>query len=327
MSTRSPSSSRWSRAGGARLADLAQHLVLGRGDSGRAGWEARPAPRAPLLDGAQLGVQLLLALGGAAHLRDRLRRVLAGALQLADPLGRLVLLAARSSSSSGSTRAPALVQLQRLVERAGSAPRRASASRARCGSSPDLRRSSTGGPRGWRPGPTRSRPRRRFVPEYLREEVGDQLGVPAHHDVRRHDLAREAAVADREQHVVPALLADVEVRPVGDLAALELPRRPCCRRRWRRPASGSREQRSLKSTAPSWLAVSSFGDLDLAAAAAPGCASAAQADEVRQGGSRRRIVSRPRAAASPSAPPAGRPARLGCGNDEKDSAARAARPS
>src|SRR4051812_36458761 len=54
------------------------------------------------------------------------------------------------------------------------------------------------------------------------EEGRDLLGVLADHHVGRHDRAREAAVADGEEHVVPLDLALVEVRAVGALAALDL---------------------------------------------------------------------------------------------------------
>src|SRR4051812_24122436 len=60
------------------------------------------------------------------------------------------------------------------------------------------------------------------LPGVCLQELGHLLGVLTHHDVRRHDRPREAAVADREENVLLLLLADVEVRPVRPLTALDL---------------------------------------------------------------------------------------------------------
>src|SRR4051812_10419819 len=48
-------------------------------------------------------------------------------------------------------------------------------------------------------------------------ELGDVLRIAPDDHVRRHDRAGEAAVANRVQHVLPGLLADVEVGTVGAL--------------------------------------------------------------------------------------------------------------
>jgi hypothetical protein len=97
------------------LADLAQHLVLvRRGGVGQVR-QRQQHGRSPLLDRAQLLVQLLLALREPARLGDRLGGVLAGPLQLADALARLVLARAQLLELR-QKRAAALVQLERLVE-------------------------------------------------------------------------------------------------------------------------------------------------------------------------------------------------------------------
>ena len=86
--------------------------------------------RAPLLHLAQLLLELLLALRDALHLRDRLRRVRAGALQLADPLRGLVLPPPQLLQPR-QQRPPALVELERLVEQRHVEPAPAQAPRAR----------------------------------------------------------------------------------------------------------------------------------------------------------------------------------------------------
>ena len=112
--------------------------------------------------------------------------------------------------------------------RASAAPRRASAARAGSGSSRMLRRSSISGARWpgalayWEPDPV---PGCGGSPASRAGVLGDELGdadrVLAGDDVLGHDRAREAAVSDREQDVVEALGALVEVRalhaerPVG----------------------------------------------------------------------------------------------------------------
>src|SRR5690242_11268362 len=54
-------------------------------------------------------------------------------------------------------------------------------------------------------------------PRVLRHEGRHVLGFLAHHHVRRHDRAGEAAVANCEEHVLHALLAEVEVGAVRAL--------------------------------------------------------------------------------------------------------------
>ena len=101
--------------GPARLADLADHLVR---VGGARVWQVGQRHQhrgAPLLHRAQLLVQLLLALGEPAHLGDRLRGVLTAALQLPDPLARLVLARAQVLQLR-QQRSPALVELERLVQ-------------------------------------------------------------------------------------------------------------------------------------------------------------------------------------------------------------------
>src|SRR5688572_14488746 len=63
---------------------------------------------------------------------------------------------------------------------------------------------------------------RGLLPRVLVEELRHSPGLVADHDVRRHDRPGEAAVADREEGVVPAHVAGVEVRAVGALGALDL---------------------------------------------------------------------------------------------------------
>ena len=108
----------------AGLADLAEHLVLvRRGGVGQVR-QRQQHGRAPLLDRAQLLLELLLALGEPARLGDRLGGVLAVPLQLADALARLVLARAQLLELR-QERAAALVELERLVEqrRIDAAPR------------------------------------------------------------------------------------------------------------------------------------------------------------------------------------------------------------
>ena len=64
-----------------------------------------------------------------------------------------------------------------------------------------------------------------WSPEYWARKLGDRLRVVADDDVLGHDRAREAAVADRVEHLFDVLLADVEVRPVGAHAVLDARRR------------------------------------------------------------------------------------------------------
>src|SRR5436305_6433657 len=59
--------------------------------------------------------------------------------------------------------------------------------------------------------------RRRLRAGVLRHERGHLLRVLPNHHVRRHDRALEAAVAAREQHVLHALLAEVEIGTVRAL--------------------------------------------------------------------------------------------------------------
>jgi hypothetical protein len=99
----------------AGLAHLAQHLVLvRRGGVGQV-WQRQQHGGAPLLDRAQLLLELLLALREPARLGDRLGGVLAVPLQLADALTRLVLARAQLLKVRQERAAP-LVQLERLVD-------------------------------------------------------------------------------------------------------------------------------------------------------------------------------------------------------------------
>ena len=79
----------------------------------------------------------------------------------------------------------------------------------------------------------------------LGQERGDVVGLPADHDVLGHDRAGEAAVADRVEHAVGRLAADVEVRAVRRARGRGPPSRRPARRR--RPACGS--PRSARRTA------------------------------------------------------------------------------
>ena len=149
--------------------------------------------------------------------------------------------ARRASSSSSS---------------ASAAPRRASAARAGPGSSRIAFRSSDGRARrsrarlgGCRAESSRAR---RGVGVDLRagvlgDEVGHGLGVVADDDVLRHDRAREPAVADREEGV---LVVD---RRAGRSWGPGCGGRGCRTPAPPRPSSvWQPEQRSAKSTAPSW---------------------------------------------------------------------------
>jgi hypothetical protein len=101
-------------AGGSGLADLSDHRVLrGRIRVGEVGQRREPCLEL-LLHRFQLGVELLLAVAHRAHLGNRLRGVAALALQLADPLRRLVLRRAQVLEL-GKQRAAAGVDLQHAV--------------------------------------------------------------------------------------------------------------------------------------------------------------------------------------------------------------------
>jgi hypothetical protein len=111
------------QAGAAGLALLAQDGVLRRrrlvGQVGQGG----EGGGAALLDVAQLLLELLLAVRDPPDLLDRAGGVLARALQLPDPLRRLVLAAAQVLELGQDRPAP-LVELERVVEdgRIGAAP-------------------------------------------------------------------------------------------------------------------------------------------------------------------------------------------------------------
>src|SRR5688500_8961962 len=162
---------------------------------------------------------------------------------------------ARRSSSSGKSERRRSSSSSASSKIAGSIPRRASPSRAGCWSSRICLRSSIATPSVVLAAAAR----------VLGEEVRDGLGFLAGHDVGRHDRAREAAVADREQSVVAIHLADVEVRPVRALAALELSLglRPVRVRLLERVAAGAPLVEELGSAMGGLVAL---GHLDLAAA-------------------------------------------------------------
>ena len=131
-------------AGLARLADLAQHLVLlGRGRVGRVRARRRARPASCSSTVADLGLELLHLGGDAAHLLDRGRRVLARALGLGDLVARRVLrrrAAPRAAGRSSRRRASSASS----SSSASAAPRRASAARTGSGSRRISFRSSTG---------------------------------------------------------------------------------------------------------------------------------------------------------------------------------------
>ena len=164
----------------------------------------------------QLGLQLAGALAQLLHLGVV---GLAGSRRLLDLLGELVLLGA-DLVDPGVQLAAALVERQQLVELlGGAAPRQRGA--GRLGVATDLlqveRGSASGGPALGLPGRGASST---SVPEYSLDEPGDRLGVLADDDVLGHDRPGEAAVADREDRVLVGLLALVEVRALGALAAV-----------------------------------------------------------------------------------------------------------
>ena len=206
-------------AGRARLAHLAQHLVLVRrgrvGQVRQRGEHARcaaPRPRAAPPPARFSRAETPRDLG------DRLGRVLAGALQLADPLRGLVLARAAAPPARAAARGGA--RRARAPRRAAPGRRRAgaSASRAGCGSSRISLRSSTA----TSPGSASRRLAARVLATGSRRPASASSPTTTFAGMI---APGEAAVADGEQHVVAALLAHVEVRPVGALAALELPLR------------------------------------------------------------------------------------------------------
>jgi hypothetical protein len=104
--------------GRARLAHLAQNLVLlRRRRVGRVG-HSRERLLEPLLHLADLGLELLHLRRDAAHLLDRARRVVAGALGLGDLVVGRVLLRAQLLEPRQKL-APARVERQELVEHVG----------------------------------------------------------------------------------------------------------------------------------------------------------------------------------------------------------------
>src|SRR3954447_19721826 len=122
---------------------------------------------------------------------------------------------ARSASSAGSSSRRRASSRSTSSSRSA-ARRRSKAARAASGSRRSSFRSSTG-----------RRPPEWLLRRGLRarvalEEDRHVAGVLAGHDVRGHDRAGEAAVADRVQNILARFLADVEVRAVGALAALDL---------------------------------------------------------------------------------------------------------
>ena len=152
-----------------------------------------------------------------AHLGDHGLGVLAGALRRRRSIGGAVL-PRPPLLDLGQQLPAALVEAQQLVERLGGAAARQRGPRG-LGILADARRSSISGPRGpgarLRGSPTRRpvaearRPRGRRTRRRTRRRC---LASVADDDVLGHDRAREAAVSDREQDVVEALGALVEVR-------------------------------------------------------------------------------------------------------------------
>ena len=220
MSTRPPSRSRWSRPGRARLADLAQHLVLlGRRRVGRvrhAGErrvELLLAPSRPRACSSFTfaATPCISSIAADASPPERLASAI---LSFASFWRCAQLLELAAAARAGARRAPAARR---------SRPRRLGA-RA-------LREPAPGravSPLGRAPGGLGSLPSSPSSEDFrpsravLLEELGDCVGLLAHDDVRRHDRAGEAAVADGEQHVVAWHLARVEVRAVRALAARDL---------------------------------------------------------------------------------------------------------
>ena len=144
---RRPAARRGLRPVLAGLAHLADDLVLAGGASDRAGSAAPASTRrgGPPACAAPRS-ELLLALGRAARLGDRLRGVLAAPLQLADPLAGLVLARAQRPPAWAAARGGA--RRARAPRPARPGPRRGgrSETRAGCGSSRICLRSSIATP-------------------------------------------------------------------------------------------------------------------------------------------------------------------------------------
>ena len=152
----------------------------------------------------------------------------------------------RASATRARPRSPAAA---RAGARRARSPRRAERCRP-CGARG--RRGRGRGPRGsaLRSSMTAGGPLLACWPAYLLTNVRDVLGVLPHDDVRGHDRAREAAVADREQDVVVLLGADVEVRSVRALVVLLLLGRRRAEGVTPRASVWQPLQRSWKSWAP-----------------------------------------------------------------------------
>ena len=123
-----------------------------------------------------------------------------------------------------------------------------------------------------------------LLPEYLSRKSATSSRLAAGHDVRGHDRAREAAVADGEERVLARHVAHVEVRAVRALAALELAGRlrPVGVRLGEGVAAGAALVEELGAAVRGLIALR---DLDLPAAAGEqgGREQAADCDRTRHG--------------------------------------------
>ena len=213
------------------LADLPQDhgVVLGR--PFRSLWRRKVGKLghelvALRLDLGQLGLELLHLGAHLAHLGDQRLGVLPGALRRRDLVGGPVLPGA-PLLDLGKQLTAALVEAQQLVEGlGGAAPRQRGPGRLGVlADAPKVEHQWSTWPGGCsllgaRPG-ARSRRLAGLGTGVLGDELRDADRLLAGDDVLGHDRAREAAISDREQDVVDALGALVEIRalraerPVG----------------------------------------------------------------------------------------------------------------
>jgi hypothetical protein len=194
----------------------------------------------PLVELAQLRLELLELGLQRTRLLARLRELrlarLPGPGRLLDLAGELVLLGP-DRVDPGVELAAALIDPEELIDLLGGASpgkRRADPVgvgadllQVERGSVPRARWRRPSGRAGGAGGRLRG-PRLLWdvLPGVLRDEGGDLLRVLADDDVLGHDRPREAAVPDREDHILHRLRALIEVGALYPLAAVGGPLRP-----------------------------------------------------------------------------------------------------
>src|SRR3954465_6024702 len=165
---------------------------------------ATPPPRRLLLAHPRtprgpLSVQLLDPGADLAHLRDRVACIVTRALRLADRVACVVALRAQSLELRENL-APARVERQQLVDGVSGAAARERRAHLVGLAAEKLQvehRLTTAGAGAGLPSRGVAALAARLAGVCV-EELGDLLRVLTHDDVRRHDRAGEAAVADRE---------------------------------------------------------------------------------------------------------------------------------